>query len=69
MKQFSITLTESEIEALQICLMNSEAMYLQQADDLSEHNKLGINTKLIERKRGSARECERLIKLFDAIVY
>lgn len=67
MKQFSITLTESEIEALQNCLCYTKLAYEQEANHLSEHNKTGINTKLIEKKRERANELEKIFnKLYDS---
>lgn len=66
MKQFNITLTDAEIEALQICLCHVELDYNREADFLREHNQTGINTKLIEAKRERANECDKLWhKLYD----
>lgn len=60
MKQFKITLTESEIEALKLCLCHVERDYNKEADFLRDYNKTGINTKLIEAKRERANECYKL---------
>lgn len=66
MKEFNITLTEAEIEFLQICLCHVQLDLNNEADYLREHNKTGINTRSIERKRERARECEKIWhKLYD----
>lgn len=67
MKQFNITLTESEIEALLISLCHVQIDLHNEVDSLREHNKSGINTRRIEKKCERIRECEKLwLKLYDS---
>ena len=66
MKEYSITLTEREIEVLQICLCNVAYDMGAEADRLEMHNESGINTNAINLKRERKTECDNLWqKLYD----
>ena len=67
MKTFTIELTASEIEALQIALC-AERMNLEtDVDRLEKHNNTGINTHKIELKRRCMAVCDSLWdKLYEA---
>lgn len=68
MKEVTITLTVEEIEFIQKALSTHRINRQDRADHLAEHNKTGINTKLIERNRRAAKECDRLFdKLYDSV--
>lgn len=54
MKEYTITLTESEIEAIRIALSDDSLYYLARVNYLNEHNKTGLNTELIEKIRDAA---------------
>lgn len=67
MKQFNITLTESEIETLQICLCHVQLDIHTKIDSLWEHNKSGIHTRRIEQQCERVKDCEKLWhKLYDS---
>lgn len=67
MKKIDITLTEREINTLQICL-SAEILALQnEIEHLKDHNKTGINTMKIKLKAERIEECETLwSKLYKA---
>lgn len=69
MKEITITLTVEEIELIQEALSTHKINRQNCADHLADHNKTGINTKMIERNRRVANECDRLFdKLYDSAV-
>lgn len=47
----TVTLTLKEIESLQISICNSKIILQEEIERLSEGNKTGINTQLINKKR------------------
>ena len=67
MKTFTVELTAREIEVLQICLCEEHLILEEKVAHLMNHNKTGINTKVIEKKRNCMEECDRLFtKLYEA---
>ena len=67
MKTIAIELTAREIEVLQICLCSQRMILEDRVAILANHNKTGINTKVIENKRKCMNECDRLFdKLYEA---
>lgn len=68
MKEYNITLTEREIEALQICLCGMESTLREQAAQLLENNKTGINTNFANKKRERANECDALWKKLNDLL-
>ena len=67
MKQFNITLTESEIEALQICLSGMKLTLQNQIDELKENNKC-VHLKTVDKKRERISECDDLFKKLNRIL-
>lgn len=67
MKEFTITLTEKEVELIQISLSETGLEAELKADYLDRHNKTGINTASINAKREQKTNCDNLWqKLYDA---
>lgn len=58
MEEYNITLTEREVDTLQMCLCGMESKLREQLAILS--NETGINTGYIKRKRERANECDAL---------
>ena len=66
MKQYTINLTESELNTLRIALGAAQLKAEEEADRLAAHNKTGINTDRIDGKRAMAKAYDNLFnKLFD----
>lgn len=67
MKEFTITLTEKEIELLQISLCETALNLEQEADRLEKHNQSGVNTGFIKSKREHKKNCDTLwLNLYNA---
>lgn len=67
MKNINITLTEAEIEILQISLCETVLNLDSSIDKLNEHNRTGVNTSLINAKRERKNDCDNLwLKLYRA---
>ena len=64
MKSITINLTEKEIEALQISIFANKLKLEEDVERLKEHNRSGINTKLIKKK---GERIEELYELFDKL--
>ena len=60
MKTFTIELTASEIEALQICLCAERMILEEEVTRLENHNNTGINTHKINLKRNCMKVCDNL---------
>lgn len=66
-KEITITLTPEEIECLEISIVSEQGILRDKIDNLSEHNKTGINTKSINQKRAFIEKLEKLYdKLYEA---
>lgn len=48
MKEYTVTLTEKEINAIMTALSSHVLELMKRADHLSDHNKTGINTQKIK---------------------
>lgn len=59
MKNITITLTEKEIDALQISICANKLKLEEDIERLKEHNLSGVNTKLIRQK------AERILEIED----
>ena len=67
MKTFTIELTASEIEALQIALCAERLNLENDIDRLENHNTTGIHTHKINLKRNCIKVCDSLWdKLYEA---
>lgn len=66
MKEYNITLTEREIEVLQISLCET-ALHLERSTRiLKKRNKLGINSKMIKLNQKCKQACDDLWeKIYD----
>lgn len=60
MEEYNITLTEREIEVLQIALCASKIALENDIDNLKNHNKTGINTNKITQKIKRIKDCDEL---------
>lgn len=60
MKTYTVELTASEIEALQICLCAEENILEQDIRQLEYHNASGIHSHKIELKRRCISTCAML---------
>lgn len=67
MKTYTIELTASEIEALQICLCAEHEILKEEVFRLENHNETGIDTHKIGLKRSCMKMCDELWnKLYEA---
>lgn len=67
MKTYTIELTASEINALQICLCAEHLILEEEVANLENHNTTGINTHKINLKRSCMKVCDDLWdKLYKA---
>lgn len=67
MKNIKITLTERELEVLQISLFANKIDLEEEIEYLANHNETGVHTWKIEKKFERINECVKLWhKLYDA---